>query len=522
LSNSSAAPAKPKPRLSHVARASLLIAFFFGVDKALGLLRQVIVGREFGVSAELDAFNAANNIPDLLFALISGGALAIAFIPVLSETMEHRGRAEAWALFSRVANLAFLLTGAAAVVVALFAAPIVRAEIGIAPGFTPELQNLVADLMRLNLVATLIFSISGLVIAGLQANQHFFLPALAPAVYDLGQIFGALVLAPDEGLHVGPLTLPAAGLGVHGLVYGAILGAALHLAVQVPGLIRYGFRWSPRVDWRDAGVRQVLRLMGPRILTIGAFQLIFVIQDNLASRVSVGSVTALTYGWLIMQVPETLIGTAIATALLPTIAEHFARRDDAAFEAVVARAGRILLVLTLPVAVVLSVALRPLVQLAFDFDPRGTELVVWAARAYLAGLVGHSLLEVAARAFYARQNARPPMAAAALGAGIFILASLTLYRPLEAAGIALANSVAFTVEAIFLLILLARAFPATLRVGAHLMRAGVASAVGGGACYLVLVLSPWGRVITGALGLTAGAALCLPFLWREVRELRSL
>jgi putative peptidoglycan lipid II flippase len=508
--------------LSHVARASLLIAFFFGIDKALGLLRQVIVGRQFGVSAELDAFNAANNIPDLLFALIAGGALAIAFIPVLSETMERRGRAEAWALFSRVANLAFLLTGAAAAIVAVFAVPIVRAEIGVAPGFTPDLQDLVADLMRLNLVATLIFSISGLVIAGLQANQHFFLPALAPAVYDLGQIFGALVLAPEEGLHVGPLTLPAAGMGVHGLVYGAILGAGLHLAVQVPGLIRFGLRWSPRVEWRDPGVRQVLRLMGPRILTIGAFQLIFVIQDNLASRVSVGSVTALTYGWLIMQVPETLIGTAIATALLPTIAEHFARGDDAAFEAVVARAVRVLLVFTLPVALVLGTALRPLVQLAFDFDARGTELVVWASRAYLAGLVGHSLLEVAARAFYARQNARLPMAAAALGAGVFVLASLVLYQPLEAAGIALANSLAFTVQAIFLLILLARAFPATLHVGTQLLRAGLGAAVGAAASYLVLALSPWGTLLTGVLSLTAGAVLCLPFLWPEVRELRSL
>jgi putative peptidoglycan lipid II flippase len=505
-----------------VARASLLIAFFFGVDKALGLLRQVIVGRQFGVSAELDAFNAANNIPDLLFALISGGALAIAFIPVLSETMQRQGRAEAWALFSRVANLAFLLTGAAAVVVAIFAAPIVRAEIGVAPGFTPDLQDLVADLMRLNLVATLIFSISGLVIAGLQANQHFFLPALAPAVYDLGQIFGALVLAPEEGLHIGPLVLPAAGMGVHGLVYGSILGAALHLAVQIPGLIRHGFRWSPRVNWRDPGVRKVLQLMGPRILTIGAFQLIFVIQDNLASRVSVGSVTALTYGWLIMQVPETLIGTAIATALLPTIAEHFARADDAAFEAAVARAVRVLVVLTLPVAVVLGVALRPLVQLAFDFDARGTELVVWASRAYLAGLVGHSLLEVAARAFYARQNARLPMAAAALGAVVFVVASLVLYRPLEAAGIALANSLAFTVEAILLLILLARAFPATLRVGAHLVRAGLAAAVGGVVCYLVLALSPWGSMLTGGLAVAAGAVLTLPLLWPEVRELRSL
>lgn len=505
-----------------MARASLLIAFFFGVDKALGLLRQVIIGRQFGVSAELDAFNAANNLPDLLFALISGGALAIAFIPVLSETMEHEGRAAAWALFSRVANLAFLVTGAAAVVLALFAGPLVRTELGVAPGFTPALQALVADLMRLNLVATLIFSISGLVMAGLQANQHFFLPALAPALYNLGQIFGALVLAPTGGMRLGPITLPAAGLGVHGLVYGVVLGAALHLAVQIPGLIHFGFRWAPRLDWRHPGVQKVLRLMGPRILTIGAFQLIFVVQDNLASRLAVGSVTALTYGWLVLQVPESLIGTAIATALLPTISEHFARGEDKTFEAALARATRVLLALTIPTAVLLGTALRPLVSAAFHFDPRGTDLVVSASRAYLVGLIGHSLLEVAARGFYARQNARLPMAAAVIGAVLFGLLSLLLYGPLQADGVALSNSLAFTAEAVFLLALLGRSFPAILRQGRPALRAAIGAALGGAAAYAVLVASPAGSLVTGILALAGGALLSLPFLWPEVREIRAL
>ena len=505
-----------------MARASLLIAFFFGIDKALGVLRQVIIGRQFGVSAELDAFNAANNLPDLLFALISGGALALAFIPVLSETMEHEGRGAAWALFSRVANLAFLITATAAVVLALFAGPLTRAELGVAPGFTPALQALVADLMRINLIATLVFSISGLVMAGLQANQHFLLPALAPAVYDLGQMFGALVLAPAEGLRLGPLTLPAAGLGVHGLVYGALLGAALHLAVQIPGLIRFGFRWAPRLDWDHPGVRKVLRLMGPRILTIGAFQLIFVVQDNLASRLAVGSVTALTYGWLVMQVPESLIGTAIATALLPTISEHFARGDDKAFEASLTRATRVLLALTIPTAVLLGTALQPLVTAAFNFDPRGTALVVSASRAYLVGLIGHSLLEIAARGFYARQNARLPMAAAALGAALFAVLSLALYRPLQADGIALSNSLAFTAEAVLLLVLLGRAFPGILRQGRPVLRATLGAVLGGAAAYAVLAVSPAGSLVTGIMALAVGVALSLPFIWPELRELRTL
>ena len=290
--------------MSHVARSSLLIAFFFAIDKALGLFRQIVIGRQFGVGFELDAFNAANNYPDLLFALISGGALAIAFIPVLTERLQSEGRQAMWRLFSRVANLAFLITGGLALILVVFAPSLVRAELGVAPGFTPELQTLVSDLMRLNLIATLIFSLSGLVSAGLQANQHFLLPAMAPVLYDLGQIFGALVLAPEDPITIAGFTIPNAGLGVHGLVYGVIVGAALHLAIQIPGLLRYRFRWIPGLGVKHPGVRKVGRLMAPRILTIGAFQLIFVVQDNLASRLDVGSITALAYGWLIMQVQE--------------------------------------------------------------------------------------------------------------------------------------------------------------------------------------------------------------------------
>lgn len=522
MSTSSTSALTSGPRLSHVARSSLLIAILFGVDKALGLLRQVIVARQFGVSQELDAFNAANNLPDLLFALISGGALAIAFIPVLSETLQQQGREAAWELFSRVANWAFLITGFASVVLAVFAGPLVRAQLGVAPGFNPGLQILVADLMRLNLVATLIFSLSGLVIAGLQANQHFFLPALAPAVYDLGQIFGALVLAPHTPFSLGPLRPPAAGLGVHGLVYGAILGALLHLSVQLPGLVRYRFRWMPRLGTRHPGLRQVARLMGPRIVTIGAFNLVFVVQDNLASRLDPGSVTALTYGWLIMQVPETILGTAIGTAILPTLAEHFARGDDRAFEASVASGMRILLALSLPMAGVLAVCLRPLAQGVFGFDPRGTDLVVWAGRAYLIGLVGHCLLELVARAFYARQEARAPMAAAILGAAAFVGLGTLLFRPLGATGIGLSNSLAFSLQTLALLLLLARRFPSVLKLERPAVRSLLGTSLSCVVAYGALsALSPW-TLPAGVAALAAGGLVSIPLLRPELRELFHL
>jgi len=509
-------------RLTRVARASLLVSAFFALDKLLGMFRQVVIARQFGVSAELDAFNAANNIPDLLFALIAGGALAIALIPVLTETLGLSGREAMWRLFSRVANWAFLITAGAAVIVYFAAEPIVQAEIGVAPGFTPEMQALVVDLMRLNLVATLLFSLSGLVMAGLQSNQHFFLPALAPVMYDVGQIFGALVLAPSTPISIGPIALPAFGLGVYGLVYGVVLGAGLHLLTQVPGLFRYRFRWSPVLNTADVGLHKVARMMGPRILTIAAFNLVFVATDNLASRLEVGSVTALVYGWLIMQVPETLLATAIGTALLPTLSEHFARGEPAQFEASVARANRSLLALTLPITALLCLTLHPLVEAVFGLDAEGTRLVVRTAQAFLLGLAGHSLLEVTARGFYSRQNALVPLGGALVGLATFVALALVLYQPLGSAGIALANSLAFTLQAMFLLLVLRRAFPAIAHLGGSLGRGIAAAALGGLAAWLVMQFVPLSPALGAAAALLLGGLAALPPILPYVRDLARL
>ncbi len=424
-------------------RASALLALLFGIDKLIGLGRQVLVGRAYGVTAALDAYNAANNLPDLIFAIISGGALAIAFIPFLIETLDRDGRAAAWDLFSRVANWAFVITAGLAIVIALFAEPLVRNVV--VPGFKPDDQNLVITLMRLNLIATLIFSISGLVIGGLQANQHFLLPALAPILYNVGQIIGVQFLA--------------GRLGIFGLAYGVIIGAVLHLAIQVPGLIRFGFRWTPSLQWRHPEIQRVARVMGPRVVTVAIVYSIFVATDNFASGLYEGAVSAIAYGWLILQLPETVIGTAIATALLPTLSELASRNDRQALKKTLRTAIAAILALTIPTTIVAILVIRPVVRLVFEgraFTAEGTDLVTAAAQMFLLGLTGHSLLEIAARTFYARQNAIVPLIAASLTAATFVGLCLALIPFMGHAGIALANTLAFTAEALGLLWLLRR------------------------------------------------------------------
>ena len=511
-------------KTTRLTRITLLVSSLFLVDKVLAILRQVLIARQFGLSRELDAFNVANNVPDLLFALISGGALAIAFIPVLTEVLTTSGRPSAWALFSHIANLAFLVTSGLSILVAVFAEPLVKASIGIAPGFTSAQQDLVIQLMRLNLIATVVFSISGLVMAGLQSNQHFLLPALAPIFYNLGQIFGVLILAPAKGYTLGMVTLPAFNLGVRGLVYGVILGAVLHLLIQVPGLIKFQFRWSPGLGLRLPAEKKVLRLMAPRVLTIFFIQLSFLIRDNLASRLASGSVTSLTYGWMVQQVPETLIGTAIGTALLPTLAELFTTNQIEEFRATIERAVKVLIALCVPIAVVLASGLRPLLDFAFNFGASGTQLLSWVTAAFLGGLLGHSLKEVAARAFYARQNALVPLFTAGLNAALYILLGSLLYRPLGAPGIALTDSIVFTLEAVLLFILLRK------RISLPLQLRSTAARVAGAAVLAGLVT--WGSLAileprlhpipAGGVSMLAGLAVSLPWMQKEIRLLFHL
>ena len=291
-------------------------------------------------------------------------------------------------------------------------------------------------------------------------------------------------------------------------------------------------------------------------------QLIFIIRDNLASRLQEGSVSALTYGWMIQQLPETLIGTAIGTALLPTLAEQFARNDREAFEQTIQRAVTILIAVTIPVAVILSMGLKPMMQIAFGFDPQGTDLLFWVTRGYLAGLTGHCLLEIASRSFYAQQDALTPLAGVIINVAIYLIAGSLLFQPLGAAGISLTDAIAFTSQAIFLLVIL-RWYPrlrmrisglilkftrkripaprwltgmagkpdiemgrmtASINPGKTVLRACAAALISGVITALSLRIGSSGiqLLISSAAGMIIGAVVCIPLIWPEVRLFRRL
>jgi putative peptidoglycan lipid II flippase len=499
-------------KLSRLARNSLIVAFFFLINKVFAFVHTAIVSRIYTDEVHLlDTFNAANNLPDMLFALISGGALAMAFIPLLTEYLTTKDRAAAWDLFSRVANFGFVATGVAAIIIAIFAQQIVDAEIGIAPGFGEEQRTLLAELMRLNLIGTLIFSISGLVMASLQANQHFVMPAIAPSMYNIGQIFGAIFLVPIYG--------------IYGLVYGVIIGAGLHLLVQIPMLFKFGFRWTPSLDLRHTGLIEAIKLMAPRLFTMAGIQLIFIARDNLASRLDqVGAVTSLTFGWMIMQVPETILGTAIATALLPTLSELASKRDWKEFGATVERALRVLISLTLPVAAVMAAGLHPLVRAVFGFDEGTSVLITWTTRAYLATLTGYVIHEIAVRAFYARKEPMVPFYAVLLRLGLFLgigILGVSIFPEIGAPIIAFAE-IALLIEAVILLIWLSRRTHEPLKTNSAIIKGLLAAVVGGVVTYAIALYLPGGAIVTAIIGMSIGGAIALAMVWSEVKLLFKL
>lgn len=506
-------------QISQLSRSTFLIAIFFLLDKGLAFVKSYLFNKIVGLEG-MGIFGASNNIPDYLSALLSGGALGMAFIPVLREYLDQKGYHAAWDIFSRIVNLAFIITAVVSVFIIVLSEPLVRYVI--VPHFPPEKQILTTSLMRLDLIAILLFSISGLVMSGLQANKHFLLPAVAPVVYNLGQIFGVIILTPSEGIHLGPVTLPSFGLGLYGMVYGVIIGALFHLLIQVPGLIKYKFHWSPIIGLKNPSVQRVLILLWPRMLTMACIQGYFVARDNLASFYGDVGVGALNLGWTIQQVPETMIGTAIAIALLPTLSELVTGGKTDAFRDTVNRALRVMLALCLPIAAILAVVIRPLVGVFFGFSAMQEDLVTWCTWAFLVGLLGDTWLETAVRSFYARQNTRIPLIAAIIQVLVFIFLAWFLSDLIGLAGIPLAASISFTGQAIVLLSILNRKYPGLLNIRGTITRAILAAIIGGGVSLAGVLVLPFSPFLTSLISITVGAFFSFPIIWKETRLLFRL
>lgn len=428
-----------------------MIAIVFG--QIAGLARGIIVANAFGASPELDAFYAANRVSETLFLLVAGGALGSAFIPTFTGLLARDDKDSAWRLASALANTVTLTLSLLAALIAFFALQVVR--FALAPGFSadPALFTLTVSLLRVQLISAVLFGLGGLIVGVLNAHQVFLVPALTPAMYQIGIIFGAVALAPS--------------MGIFGLAWGVVIGAALYLAVQIPSLVKLlrnapvirNVRFSP--GWKDSNVRNVLLLMLPRLLGVAVVQLNFWVNTNLASRMDEGSVASLTYGFSLMLMAQAAIAQSVAIAAMPTFSAQHALGKTDEMRLSLAATLRGILLMAVPASVGLILLREPLISFLYErgeFDAQDVQLVAWALLWYAAGLVGHSVMEVLTRAFYAQHDTKTPVIIGTVAMGLNIAFSILFSRYFASigwyplGGLALANSSATALEATALFI----------------------------------------------------------------------
>ena len=435
---------------SGVIGAVLLIGLSFLGSRLLGVARTAVIADQYGTSVELDAFWVAMRLPDLVFQLLAGATLASAFIPVYARALQNRGERSAWRLASIVLNWVLIGTIALSVGVFFAAEWIVPA---LAPGLGEDsgIQDAIIDdavfLTRVLLLSPILFAVSGMLTGILHARRHFLLPAISPMLYNLAIILGALLL-PGE-------------LGVEALVIGVVAGSGLHLMIQLPALstalARSGGGLGLHFDLGDVEAREVLRLMGPRMLGLAAAQINLIVLTFFGSLVGDSSISALNFAWLLLMFPVGLFGMSMATAVFPSLAERAATGGPGAVNALVSQTLRFTLFLAIPASVGMLLLRDSIVATLLEhgaFDATATQLVSDSLLFYSIGVFAHAAIEIVSRGFYVLGDTRTPVALAISSMLLNVILSAVLVGPMELKGLALALSISAIAEFVLLTLLL--------------------------------------------------------------------
>ncbi|HEV2125211.1 MAG TPA: murein biosynthesis integral membrane protein MurJ [Chloroflexota bacterium] len=476
------APTRSRSAGARIAGAATILLSGFALSRLTGLLRDMVLTAQFGASRELDLYIAAFRIPDTVFALVAGGALGSTLVPVFAERLQKGDRAGAGRLASTVFNLvalAAIVAAAAGMLLADEIAPLFGA------GFEPAEQARLALLIRILLIQPVLLSMSEVVSRFLNVHQHFFYPALAPALYNVPIILAALALGPR--------------FGSVGLVMGVVLGAVLYFVVQLPAGIKAGFRVRRTLDVKDPALRQIGQLMVPRMVGQGAVQFSFILTTYLATYLPEGRLVALSVAWVLTMLPLGPLGMAIGNAALPTMSAQAARgaRDELGKTA--GRTLSAILFLIAPATVLLIIVGLPIVRTLYErgnFTLESSAQTATALAFYAAGLPAHGAIEILTRAFFALQNTRTPVVVAVLAMVTNVVLAYSLVGTLGYLAIALALTASTIIEAAVLWLLLRREVPrvASPTVFFSLARTALATVAMGGALVPALALARSGEL----------------------------
>jgi len=516
-------PAPPAaPRTAHtLARASVILMLAMVASRVLGMVRELVISYLFGTSRVLDAYQAAFRIPELLFQLVAAGAMGAAFIPIFRACLARNEDEEAWRIASTVLNATFLILAVATGLAAIFANQLAAV---VAPGFDAEARALTANLMRIMLVQSLVLGLSGLVTGILQSYDDFLLPALSPIVYNLSIIASGLLLA----------TRPQ--FGVYGLAIGVAVGGVLHLLIQLPGLRRPGVHYRLGIDAANAGARRVGALMLPRIAGLGALQVNFLANTVIASHLVEGSIAALNYAFQLVSLPWGIFASAISTAVFPTLSAQAALDRRSELLRIFSSSLRTILYLTIPAGVGLLVLREPLIRLLFQrgqFTAQSSAMTAQALMFYAPGLFAIAATEIILRAFHAMQDTRTPVLVGVCVVTTNIALSLLLSGRMGVGGLALAYSIANSIETIVLMVIMRGRLGSVdgAQIIASLLRVLVAAVIMGEGLSLGL-FAAGDLLVTGSLLLRAllmtllivvGALIYLLLtIWLGSEEITSL
>lgn len=411
-----------------VGSAALLIAFAGIASRFLGFLRDRILASQFGAGDVLDAYYAAFRLPDLMYSFLVLGALSAAFVPIFTELWSQEKKESAWKLTSGVLHTTLFSLGCFSLAGILFAPYITEF---LTPGFTSEKQALVTTLTRIMLLSPLFLSASAVFGGVLVSFKQFAAYSFAPVFYNIGIIFGALVLT--------------SWFGPAGLAWGVVLGSMFHMITQYPSVRRSGFRyqWALLTAWKDENVRRVLKLMIPRSLGMAVNQVSLLVMTIFASTLASGSLAAFTLANNIQSVPLGLFGIAFSLAAFPALSLFAAKKNDRDFFTMFSETARKILFFVVPLSIFIIIFRAQCVRVILgsgNFDWQDTITTFEVLKFLAISLFAQSLIPLFARAFFSLQNTKTPLYIALVSEAVHI-ALIPFLLPLYAVeGLAIAFS----------------------------------------------------------------------------------
>jgi len=511
-------------------RAAGVVGLAVLCSRVLGLAREQIFAALFGGGRIMDAFTIAFRIPNLLRDLFAEGALSTAFVTTFSKTVATQGEGAAWRLANKVATLTAVVLSAITVLGIVFAPWLVSV---LAPGFEGEKAALTVTLTRVMYPFILLVSLAALAMGLLNARSVFGVPAMASSFFNLGSIIAGVLLGYWLDPHFGTRA-------ILGLAIGTLIGGALQLMVQLPALRRVGYRYHPDLEWRDPGVRSILRLMGPSVIAASTTQVNVLVNSVFASQLGDGPTFWLTVAFRLMQLPLGVFGVALGTVALPLLARMAATGQHRAFRVELARGMRLAFLMTIPASIGLIVLAEPIISVLYQhgrFTAYETAESAGALRFYALGLCGYAALKVLVNAFYAIDRRKTPMIVSIVAVALNLLLNwiFTLHLGWGHRGLAFSTACVATSNFLILYLLMrshlgrleSRALAALLGRVALASLALLAVAWGGGQ----LLLADWATQhfwpklagLTLVIGCAAAAFfLCAAALGiGEVRELKD-